>query len=557
MLGGLSQSPIIADSQQWQWSSIDVLSNESTEASYQSFMAIDKENNIHLFWQDATDYDGSGTDIDIFYKILYNENQTWSTTNVISTESNTDSYSPGAAFDSLGNLYVIWSDSTDYDGNGVDTDIVYKTFNDKTQTWSDTEVISTESTSSSSRPIITMDNSDSIHVIWADYTDYLGSGVSWDIFYKQLDNSTQSWSTTSVVSTESTDSAVFPDAAIDSNGNFYVVWHDYTDFGDSGIDIDIFLKRLSSRSEEWGLTEVVSTESIDDSYQPSITVDVNDNIHLAWWDYSDFGGAGNDDDIFYKEWISSSQSWTTTRLVSYESTKNSRDPQIISDSEGVHIVWTDNTALNGADDTNLDIFYEYRALDATYWSSSTHVNTINSGMSTYPSLLIDNFQFLHMTWSDNTDYDNSGTDYDIFYSKLSGSPQTPILEEIVPNPNNGIINLEWSEVFSAVSYSIYRDIYPIHSIEGLTPIAETSDTYYVDEMDTGTYYYAITANNPEGSSLSNMVYVQVGMDIQTIINTDIVTETADGGFIDYPLSVPLLFSSLTLIIIVQRKRKLN
>lgn len=139
-----------------------------------------------------------------------------------------------------------------------------------------------------------------------------------------------------------------------------------------------------------------------------------------------------------------------------------------------------------------------------------------------------------------------------------GIPRSPVLEVIEPNPSNGVINLNWDKDWSVNSYSIYRNLYPIYSTDGLVSIANTSNTYFIDELEEGgTFYYAITANNPEGSSLSNMVYVQVGMDIQTIINTDIVTETADGGFIDYPLSVPLLLSSLTLIIIVQRKRKLN
>jgi len=48
------------------------------------------------------------------------------------------------------------------------------------------------------------------------------------------------------------------------------------------------------------LTEVVSTESTDNSYYPSLAVDPDGNIHVAWYDDTDYGGAGTDADVFYK-----------------------------------------------------------------------------------------------------------------------------------------------------------------------------------------------------------------------------------------------------------------
>ena len=50
--------------------------------------------------------------------------------------------------------------------------------------WSVTEVVSTESTSDSTWPSLAVDSSDVMHVAWDDQTDYGGSGSDDDIFYK-------------------------------------------------------------------------------------------------------------------------------------------------------------------------------------------------------------------------------------------------------------------------------------------------------------------------------------------------------------------------------------
>ena len=114
--------------------------------------------------------------------------------------------------------------------------------------WSITEVISTESTNWSWRPSLMVDSGDVVHVTWMDYTDYGGSGQDWDIFYKYK-NGDGSWSATEVVSTESTDHSWYPSLMVDSGGVVHVTWHDFTDYGGSGIDNDIFYKYKSGGNQ--------------------------------------------------------------------------------------------------------------------------------------------------------------------------------------------------------------------------------------------------------------------------------------------------------------------
>jgi hypothetical protein len=52
----------------WEWTTVEVVSTESTGNSDVPSLAIDDEGNLHIVWRDATNYAGSGSDWDIFYK---------------------------------------------------------------------------------------------------------------------------------------------------------------------------------------------------------------------------------------------------------------------------------------------------------------------------------------------------------------------------------------------------------------------------------------------------------------------------------------------------------
>ena len=110
--------------------------------------------------------------------------------------------------------------------------------------------------------------------------------------------------TTEVISTESTGLSDYPSLAVDPEGNIHVAWWDLTDYGTSGSDADIFYKRYEVGSG-WTTTEVVSTESTEDCEgDVSLAVEYQESgrglVHIAWTDSTAYGNSGNDIDIVYK-----------------------------------------------------------------------------------------------------------------------------------------------------------------------------------------------------------------------------------------------------------------
>ena len=185
---------------------------------------------------------------------------------------------------------------------------------------------------------------------------------------------------TEVVSTESTGISEDPSLAVDLYGNVHVAWMDLTDYGGAGTDKDIFYRRYEV-GNGWTTTEVVSTESTSGSDNPSLAVDLSGNVHVAWDDWTNYGGSGPDGDIFYKRYEVGS-GWTTTEVIS-GFTGDSYYASLAVDSGGnVHIAWEDSTVISGAD---WDIFY--KRYETAKYLVLTEMMTAVEGLLEMKSLL--------------------------------------------------------------------------------------------------------------------------------------------------------------------------
>jgi hypothetical protein len=503
-----------SDRTYWKWIATEVVSTESTGTSWSPSLAVDTLGDVHITWEDYTDYAGAGTDVDIFYKRWDASTSLWTTTEVVSTESTATASSPSIAIDAVGNVHISWHDFTDYAGAGTDCDVFYKHWDASTSLWTITELVSTESTSWSALSSLAVDVAGHVYIAWWDQTDYAGAGTDDDIFYKHWNASTSLWTTTEVVSTESTSSSYDPSLAIDTSGNVYIAWEDNTNYAGAGTDRDIFYKHWDASTSLWTITEVVSTESTSSSYEPSLAIDTSGNVHIAWQDITNYAGAGGDWDIFYKHWDASTSLWSTTEVVSTESTSTSRYASLTVDTLGnAHIAWSDYTNYGGAG-TDGDIFYKHWDASTSSWIITEVVSTEstdNSGNYAI-SIYVDVSGNIHIAWEDLTDFAGAGTDWDIFYKQCPGSPASPELAFIVPNPTElPAVYLDWNNIIRATSYHVYRSTSYIWSVEGLNPITTVSSSEYIDTVPSeGFYYYVVVAENFAGnSSHSNCQYVEV------------------------------------------------
>jgi hypothetical protein len=371
-------------------------------------------------------------------------------------------------------------------------------------------VISIESATTSYNPAVIVDSVGDVHIVWEEFTDDDGEGDK-DIYYKKKDFGTGNWGTAEDISTVSNQISDEPNLAIDSLDNVHLVWRDEAIYG-PGSDDDIFYRSLDSATDSWSVTEVISTVGSASKTAPSIAVDSYDKIHITWSDAADYLGAGaSDHDIFYKSKPEAAVNWSSTELVSYLSDLDSIRPSIAVDSSGfAYIVYEDDSDILEAG-VDSDIFYNFKDPISGLWSTTQLVSSESTEHSYMAAIALGNGGFIHVVWYDNTALDGEG-DYDIFYKKLVGSPESPQLYPIVPNlSSSGSINIDWSDVANCDDYHLYRDLSPISSLSGLTVLSSTNISFYTDEItENGNYYYAVVAENDYGESLlSNIENVQV------------------------------------------------
>jgi hypothetical protein len=497
----------------WWWTPTELITDFSTSQSYDPSMVIDSNNVVHLVWNDFTsNLAGSGSDTDIFYSSYDPSTYTWSAIEVVSSESTSSSVDPVMVMDNEENIHVIWGDSTDILGAGIDRDIFYKS-RTPTGIWTTTSLVSSDSTTTIEHPFLAVDSEDNLHVAYYDFTDILGADSDADIFYHWLNSTTDTWSSSYLVSSESSFSSTSPKIEIAKNsGNAYILWSDYTDnLISSGSDVDIFYKVFNHNSLEFGSIRLVSGQSTENSYSPNCRFDSNNMLHIFWRDSTDLMGFGIDYDIFHKTLDVTTSTWVDFEIVGKESSGGSLDPFSLIDKEDrIYLVWQDSTDLYGSSN-DYDIVFKYKESHSSLWSDIYVLSTLSDAGSSDSVLAIDGNGFVTCIWYDYSDMLSSDTDADLFFRRFIGTPSSPLLSPISPNPSkDGNISLSWKGDYYDSSFSIYRDTSLFSTTAGMEPIATLNSNSYIDNLnETGVYYYGVVSVNEYGlSDLSNIEDVE-------------------------------------------------
>lgn len=421
----------------------DIIWNDG-ESRYPE-IAIDNSGNIHVVWTDYTD-GVWGTDTEIMYA-SHSSSTGWSFAAVISDGYMGDywnddwSGTPDIAIDSSGNIHVVWVDDTDGVW-GTDAETMYVNYNTATG-WSNVTVISDGYNNvywnhdDSSRPGITIDNNDKIHVVWSDNSDGVW-GYDWEIFYVSYTEVTD-WSNATVISDGyndiywNDDGSWYPAIASDNNGKIHVVWEDLTD-GIWGTDNEIMHTSYST-STGWSNATLISDGhnniywNIMGSRDPDIAIDSSNDLHVVWEDNTD-GVWGTDEEIMYTSYKSAS-GWSVPVVISdgfndiYWNNGESITASIAIDpNDIIHVVWEDDTVgvWGGGDNTDEEIMY-VNYTDVAGWSRVTVIsdglnNTYwNDHPSRNPSIIADTNN-VHAVWQDHTN-GVWGIDEEIMYTSIS------------------------------------------------------------------------------------------------------------------------------------------
>ena len=373
---------------------IEVVSTESTAPASDCSLAVDAYNTVHVAWQDQTDYTGYGTNYHIFYK-MKPQGKHWSTIEVVSTESTGDSCKPSLAVESDGTVHIAWYDNSPYNGSGTNNYIFYKMkpaggnwtvtevlspgvaesyppalavgINNTIHlvwmedwkivyrmksfdgNWTPIELVSTESPRTSYSPAITVDINGTVHVAWNEQKFENGSWTNFKIYYKSKPLG-GNWTSTEIVSIGHPMDARRPSIAVDNTGTVHIAWWE----GDSRVGYIWYAKKLLGGN--WIEPEWISTQTTK-AYRPSLGVETDGTVHIVWDDYPMFGNNFNSD-IYYRQ-KSQDGNWSATELFSNSSLPSLFPSLTIGTNGTVHVAWQDFGEHEPG--TFLQIFYRKRS----------------------------------------------------------------------------------------------------------------------------------------------------------------------------------------------------
>jgi len=379
-----------------EWSDVEVVSTESTGNAYRAIVGVDSLGTVHVAWKDDSDILGAGSDWDVMYKSKPTMGQ-WTPTELVSTGSSLTSHCLFLTVDHQDTVHVVWKEDTDAFSSGSDSDIWYAQ-KPRDGQWSSPEIVSTESVTDSSCPCVAVDSSGRIVIVWADGTNYSGSGDDWDVVvrWKEPDGI---WSPIEVVSTESTHNCLKASLALEETGEIHVVWiEEGANYSGSGDDWDVMYK-ARGRNGSWNPVEVVSTDSSGDSLNPSfLMIDAEGTLHIAWVDDTNTGGIGGSNNIFYA-YKRSLEPWSQSQIVTFDSQESCNWPYLCVDGNNtVYVTWSDATTWDDTGD-DYDIVYRKKPKEGE-WSEVDVISTGSIHDSHWPSCCVDNDGLFHVTWWD-------------------------------------------------------------------------------------------------------------------------------------------------------------
>jgi hypothetical protein len=233
-----------------------------------------------------------------------------------------------------------------------------------------------------------VDSSNTLHILWADYTP-----GNWEIYHKKSTDGGQIWSGAKRLTwnlAESTGPAI----GIDTSDHIHAVWYDRT----TG-NHEIYYRRSTDGGVNWSGTKRLTWNS-GNSVSPSITIDSADTIHIVWHDRT----SGNYE-ILYRKSADGGVNWSATKRLTWNP-GNSYSPRIgVDSSDRLHVVWYDGSP------GDMEIFYKKSTNGGSSWGGSQRL-TWNPGGSYHPAVALDSSSNIHIVWDDLTPGNN-----EVYYKK--------------------------------------------------------------------------------------------------------------------------------------------
>ncbi|MFX0163565.1 MAG: hypothetical protein ACFE68_09610 [Candidatus Hodarchaeota archaeon] len=343
------------------------------------YLFVDEDDVVHVVWSGK-----NGTDFEIFYA----NNSGGSFSYRVVTDNDKDDIKPRLFVDSEGILYIVWQEETESGG-----EIFYLESSIGDLSFSEPINVS-NNVFEDWNPSLFVDDEGVAHIVWQ------GNATgNWEIYYTKK---VEEYFLAPVNVSKSLSDDMYPSLFVDSNRDIHVAWNGYGD-----KDSEIYYVK-SSNNTNLNFSNIVNVTANDfDDYNPSLFVDSNGEIHIAWELYEEDRG-----EIYYIK--GNSENFFLPLNVS-KTLFEAVNPSIFVDLNGKsHIVWQGREEKG----EKWGIYFSNN-VEESLFKEPEKVGE-DQRDEEFPSLFLDKEGKAHIVWQKNVD-----GEYKIYYSKTAESVTTP------------------------------------------------------------------------------------------------------------------------------------
>ena len=299
--------------------------------------------------------------------------------------------SPAVAMDSDGNFVVAWMDQTQDGSFGG----IYAQRYDNAGNPQGVEFqVSTNTYLYQQNPAVAMDSDGDFVVVWE---DQLEDESFYGIYAQRYDNNAIPLGTEFRVNTNTYLHQQNPAVAMDSNGNFVVAWEDQVQ---DGSFYGIYAQRYDNTGAPQGVEFRVNTNTFFHQKNPSVAMDSNGNFVVTWEDQSQDGSSSG---IYAQRYDNTGAPQGAEFRVNTYTTSMQINSAVAMDSDGDFVV----TWQSPQDGSNYGVYAQRYDNTGAPQGTEFRVNTYTSIRQQNPAIAMDSDGNFVVTWEDQSQ-DGSG-----------------------------------------------------------------------------------------------------------------------------------------------------
>lgn len=235
----------------------------------------------------------------------------------------------------------------------------------------------------------------------------------------------------------------YPDVAVAPNGTIYVVWEDGRDDPTPGSPpyiVDIYISASSNRGASFSPNTQITNHSLSAmKSEPSIAIDPNGTIYLAWWDNTGLYIQKSSDGIAFSEAAEVSTGVNGTFKIA---------PSVGAPAPGtVHVAYSSPDGLEGR-------IFLATSIDGGDTFTSVRADDATDSFRTSPDLAVGGDGSIHVVWQDERNGDS-----DVYFSRSVDGGQT-FSPDVRVNDDGGTANQDAPSIAVGAGgniYAVWRD----------------------------------------------------------------------------------------------------